>query len=141
NGALKERFGQIILNRLLLQAVPKRAVVGLPGIQAVRMPAADSLLFRLRHCWLNRTDDAGGDFVLDGKDVDEITVIALSPHMCAGTGFDELGGDANTRSGFSDAALKNVTHTKFMADLFGVGSTRLIGKTGVSSDDKQPTQF
>jgi hypothetical protein len=79
DGALEKWFGVLILSRLLFDKVPKTAMVGLPGIQAVGWLADGALTFRCGQCWPNRDGYAFGDLVLHRKNVGEIAVVTLRP--------------------------------------------------------------
>src|SRR5262245_5116033 len=50
--------------------------------------------------------DRPGDFVLDGKSIIELTIIAVGPAVRSGRGVDKLSADANTVAGAANAALQ-----------------------------------
>src|SRR5580693_3567732 len=61
--------------------------------------------------------DGGGDFVLDGKDVGHLAVVALGPEMVSIRGLDELGRYADAVSGLADAPFQNVFDAQLAGDL------------------------
>ena len=65
-------------------------------------------------------DQGLGNFVLEGKNVGQVAVVALGPYVVAGGGVDQLGGNANTLAAFTDTAFDNVTNAEIVADVMDV---------------------
>src|ERR1700722_5535231 len=75
----------------------------------------DALDLRFTQARHDRTDDVQSDFVLEGKDVVERTIVSLGPDMNAGFGLNQLAGDPHARSRLTHAAFEHVSHAEFMA--------------------------
>ena len=57
-------------------------------------------------------DDLGGDFILDGEDIVQVTVVAFSPYVIAVRAIDQLRVDPNPPSRPSDAAFEDMSNTE-----------------------------
>lgn len=77
------------------------------------------------------------DFILNGKNVGQVTVVAVSPDMAAVVRVDELSCDANALSRLAHTAFEHVSHPEFPADLIDLHRLALIGERGVARDDEQ----
>ena len=62
-------------------------------------------------------NDCAGDFVLDGENVFQLSIIALCPTVSTGRRVDKLRGDAYAVADATDATLEDVTYPKLTADL------------------------
>ena len=58
--------------------------------------------------------------------------------MRASCGVDQLSGDTDAARGLSDAALEDVAHAEFAADLLHVDRPALVGEARVAGDDEDP---
>ena len=65
---------------------------------------------------LHRVDDARGDLVLDGEDVDGLPVEPLRPELVAARDVGELRRDAQPDAGRAYAALEHVAHAERTGD-------------------------
>ena len=90
-----------------------------------------------RQRYLHGCDDFFGDFVLNGKYVAEIPVIAFRPQVTAVKGINQLGADSYLISSLSYAPLQNIPNPQFLADLLDLYGFALVGEGGVSSDHKE----
>ena len=61
-------------------------------------------------------DDSSGNFVLDGKNIDQFPVIALGPEMEAAMGIDKLRGDPHPIAAEADAAFKDMSNAQGLPD-------------------------
>ena len=91
--------------------MPQAALVGRPGIEALRQLAQGAVLLGIRNRWGDRNGGRLGDLVLHGKDVSEIAVVTLGPDMLAALGFDQLRSDADAIAGFAQAAFEHIADT------------------------------
>src|SRR5262245_8138368 len=89
-------------------------IVRLPGHRRLQQGA-----LRLGLVYMGREDcdDRPGNFILNGEDILQVSVVALSPTVSAGNSIDELGADADSIASPTDTALENIAHTEFAADL------------------------
>jgi hypothetical protein len=77
----------------------------------------DVALFLVREHDAQSAGDASGDFVLDFKDILELTVIAFRPDGMAAARLSKLGGNAQAVAGPADAAIKDVGGRQLLANL------------------------
>ena len=73
-------------------------------------------------------DDFACDFVLDGKDVLEVAVIAFRPDVVAAGRLQQLHRDPQAVPGAAHAAFQHVTDAEFAADLAHVDGLSLVGE-------------
>ena len=92
-GPFKKRHGLLRLCRHRHEDEGKCAQNEIIGIQIFWPLPFDALDLRFTQARLDRTDDVQGDFVLEGENVVERTVISFGPDMNAGFGLDQLAGD------------------------------------------------
>ena len=133
------RFGVRLLRGtpVVLQAA-QDVVVGLE-VPGGRSPEAAFL--RNGELYREDPDDLLGHLVLQGKDVLEIPVITLRPHVVPRGGVDELGGDPDPIPGLANAALQDVAHAQLPAHLSGIERLALVREDGVARDHEQPGEL
>src|SRR5262245_2359855 len=96
--------------------------------------------FRLHNPRSDRACDLVRHFVLDGKNVLQSTIVAISPDVMSIGGLNQLRVDANAIPKFSNAAFEHIMNAKLASYLANVDRLTLIGKGGVARDDEQPTR-
>jgi len=87
--------------------------VCLTGVQTFWPFPFDALDLRFAQARFDRTDDVQGDFVLEGENVVERTVISFGPYMNAGFGLDQLAGDPHTPSRLAQYRTPSSRPTRF----------------------------
>ena len=117
--------------------MPQTALIGRPGIQALRWLAHGAS--QLSVC--NGRGQGGrqrfGKLVLHSKNIGEIAVVALGPHMVAGSRLYQLRSDADPIAGLAHATFEHVAHAELASDLFHIDRSTLVGERGVPGDDEQ----
>jgi hypothetical protein len=134
----KKRHGLRGVCRHHQEDVRKCAQNEIIGIQIFRPFAFDALDLRFTQARFDRTDDVQGDFVLQGKNVVERTVISFGPDMNAGFGLDQLAGDTHLLSSFTHAAFEQISHAKFTPHLARTHRLTFIDEAGIARDDEKP---
>ncbi len=140
DGTLQEQLCFLVLRPLYLVEEGHGPDHEAPGINAVRLLRRGSKSFLGIKVRFDRSDDPLSDVVLYGEDVLHLAVIFLGPDMLARGRVDELAGDANARSGSSDAALQDIPDPQIMGDLSDVHGLALVDEGGVPGDYEQPAQ-
>ena len=79
-------------------------------------------------------DNGPGDFILQGKDVGELPVIAIGPEMGPGNAVGELRGNSHPLPGFPDAAFENRAGIEPVAHLADIRRLALVGKHRIARD-------
>src|SRR5918995_6009115 len=81
-----------------------------------RHPADDRLLLR-QQLDPQLVNNRMSDLVLNGKDVGEITVVAVGPDVTAISAVDELRGDAHTRADLPNTSFQDEGDPEILAHL------------------------
>ncbi|MNE31896.1 hypothetical protein D3C80_1254860 [compost metagenome] len=84
------------------------------------------------------THHAFSHLVLQFEQVVELAFETFGPQVLAGTGFDQLAGNAHALAGLAHAAFEHVAHAKGLADPLHIDTLALEGKAGVAGDHEQP---
>src|SRR4029079_14539798 len=79
-----------------LSHVPKPALVGFPRVKIFGGFSQNAPQLRISYDRMYGTCDRGCNVVLNGKDIGDITVVAIGPNLVPGNRIDDLGGDTNT---------------------------------------------
>src|SRR5262249_10975881 len=95
---------------------------------------ADRFLFLRKQLDLELLDDGVGDFVLDGKDIGQVPIIAIGPDMAAVLAVDELAGDADACSSFSHASFQNEIYVKMLGHFLHIDVFALVSERSVARD-------
>src|SRR6476660_5463162 len=64
----------------------------------------------------DRCGNRAHQFVLDDKDVIQVTIVTLSPEMISSRRFDQLGSHTDPIACLADAAFDDVLRTEFASD-------------------------
>jgi hypothetical protein len=111
-----------------------------PGIEAVGRATPGVRAFRGVELRLDGGHDGLRDLVLDGEDIGQRAIVALRPDMAAGGDRIELGGDSHAIARLADAALHDIAHAEFAADLGEMDGAVLVDERGVAGDHVDPAQ-
>jgi hypothetical protein len=88
--------------------MPQAALIGGPGVEAIRRLAHCALALRPGDGRSYRDRHRLANLVLHRKNVGEVAVVVLGPDVVTGLGLDQLRGDADALTGFAQAAFKHV---------------------------------
>ncbi len=86
---------------------------------------------------VERTRQAGDDFVLHVEEIGERLVEPLGPEMTAGLGVDELHVDAHAVSAALNAALEDIADVQLAPDLLQIDGLALVSEGGVAPDHER----
>jgi hypothetical protein len=84
----EEFFSESVVLGAGLAEMPHSALAKTPGVEACRRLAHRALLLGFRNGRGNGDRRRQGDFILHGKDVGEIAIVAFGPNMLAGLRLD-----------------------------------------------------
>jgi hypothetical protein len=87
-GLFKKSRGLRSLCRHRHEDMRKRAQYEVIGVQIFRPFPFDAFDLCITQAWFDRADDVQSDFVLEGENVIERTVISFGPYVNAGFGLD-----------------------------------------------------
>ena len=107
------------------------------GLDIVGERPPQTRLLACREFYFEGRDDFPRYFVLQGKNVLQVPIIAVSPHVIAGGGVYELRRNTYPLACFADTAFQDVPHPEFLADLFGFDCFAFIQIDRVTGDDKK----
>src|ERR1043166_2711449 len=85
----------LVFCRSVFVKMPKTALIGFPGVEALRRLTQCTLLLRLGQGWFDDPGDARGNLVLHRENIAEIAFVTIGPDMRAREGIDQLRGDAH----------------------------------------------
>src|SRR5882724_12036605 len=77
------------------------------------------------------------DFVLNGEDVVQVTIVAVGPHVSAVFSMDELSGDPYPGPRLPNASFQNKVDPKVFSHLRRLHRLALISEHGVTRHDEQ----
>ncbi len=126
--------------RVPVQELPASEVIGV-GIEVLGWRPVNAPPLLGQQLDLQLVDDAARDLALDGKDVGELTVVAVGPEVTAVLAVDELGGDAHARAGLADAAFQDEFDPEILAHLVHLHRLALVGKRRIARDNEQAGDF
>src|SRR5438093_1704695 len=86
---------------------------------------------------LQLLDNGPGYLILDGKDVREVTIVAVSPDVPTIATAYKLSRHAHPRAGLANASFQDKLDPKLLADLLHIWGLVLISKNRVSGDDEK----
>ena len=129
----KTLFGEAI-------ALRQRPQIVVVGVEAFGRLARSALDLRQPQPRFDRTDDAGGDLILQVKDVIERAIETVGPDVIAGDRVDQLPGDAHPVAGFAYRAFEQIAHAQFARHLLHVDRFAFVEKARIACDHKQPGQ-
>src|SRR5262245_141419 len=125
-----ERCGEIIKSIDRLQVI----VMGLPTI---RWFAARSFGFGLSDMHCKNRNDGTRNFVLNGKDVFQGSIVTFGPAVGPRAGVDQLCSNADAVTDAADAALKYIVNAEFPPDDTAVCGLALVLEARVPGDHEQ----
>ena len=114
------------------------AQIEVVGVKAVGPLTLGALNLGAAEIWLDDSDDAMRDLVLQIAHVLDRAVVPIRPQVRARLGFEQLRRDTQARSRFANAALQHVTHAQFAPDLPDVDRLALVDEARIASDHEQP---
>ncbi|MDE5444447.1 hypothetical protein GWG65_23965 [Bradyrhizobium sp. CSA207] len=117
--------------------MPQTALICRPGIKALRWLAHGASQLGVCNGGGKGGRQRFGEFVLHSENIGEIAVVALGPHMVAGSGLYQLRSDADPIAGLAHAAFEHIAHAEFASDLLHIDRSTLVGEGGVPGDDEQ----
>src|SRR5829696_6903055 len=121
--------------------MPGAALTVIPRTHMLRPLGGPALAFRARQGWLDRGGHARGDLVLNPENVGQLAIVTFRPKMGAGSGFDELGGDAHPLPCLAHATLEHVSNVEFALHLVQVDGPSFVSKCRITGNDEKPTPF
>src|SRR4030095_10522097 len=74
------------------------------------------------------------DLTLDGKQLVQIAIVLLSPHVCVRACVDQLSVETKMRAGSADAAFQNMRYPQIISDLTEISFATLIHNTRPTDD-------
>ena len=113
---------------------PQVMVIGQPHGGRLGERALDLCLVHLHR---KHRHDRPDDFVLEGKSVIELAIVAVSPLVRTGRSVDKLSADADTVARAANAALQHVAHPELAPDLPDVDGLALVLEARIAGDHKQ----
>ena len=123
----KLRLGEVLAGAPV--CMPQAALIEFPGAQVVGALRPCPLALCLAELGLDRADQCRRDFVLHGKDVFEVAVVALRPDMIARCAFDQLRCDTNAIACLAHAAFEHISHPELAGHLRGCPATSLCRRS------------
>src|SRR5262249_21582718 len=87
------------------------------------------------HC--KDRNDGARNFVLDGKDVFQCSIVTFGPAVSPRAGIDQLCSNADAVTDPADATLEHIVHAKFPRDDTGVWGLALVLEARVPGDHEQ----
>src|SRR5262249_2705230 len=87
---------------------------------------------------LDGSGNSRRDFVLQGEDVAQVSLVAISPDVAAARRLDQLSRYSNAGASLPHAALDDIAHAELAADLPDVGRPGLVEETRMARDHEQP---
>ncbi len=97
-----------------------------------------TLLLGAMDLGLDADHHALGDFLLHGKDIGHVALVALGPEMMAAGGVDELRRDPDTIAAATCAAFDEIGGAEILADLRRVLRLALVGEGRIARDHGKP---
>ena len=85
---------------------------------------------------IERAGEASDNLVLRVQEIGHRLVETFGPQMRAGLRLDQLNVDPHPISATLHAALEQIAHVQFAADLLDVGRLALVGEGGAPADDE-----
>ena len=111
---------QHMLRRVQMKEMAALEIV-VVGVDVLRGRRLDRLPFAWQQLDLELIHDRLRDFVLDGEDVGQISVVAIGPEVRSLFCIDQLGVDADAIARLSNAALENVGDVEAPTHLLHIG--------------------
>src|SRR5882724_40813 len=120
HGALSAGARLLIVDSSILRCQRLGAEEEIMGLQRRWAEPHSAVTTRRLHPAADSRSNGPGDLILQGEDIAEIAIVALSPEVIAGAGVDELSSNPHAVGGSPDAALNDIGHAELAADVLGL---------------------
>jgi hypothetical protein len=125
--------------------VPHSTLIEFVGILIVLWLDGDAVAFEFQEFRFKRTRDYAGDFVLQFEQVGQIAIESLGHYVKACIGTDELRRDPYPVTGFTHAALDDVTRAELLSHLLDVDGFAFEGERriprAITGNARQPASI
>src|SRR5262249_16359210 len=107
------------------------------GSEVLRSPSRRHRNLCLKHFWLNGRDNRDRHFVLQSKNVRQVTLKPVCPDVRASHRINQLPCNANLSQRLAHSPLKDVAHPKPAPDFLDIDRSALKGEARIARDHEQ----
>src|SRR5262245_55195537 len=106
--------------------VPHATLVEFVSVLAALRSLGDALALEFEDFRLDRAGNRMSNLILQVKQIGEVAIVPFRHYVMVGIGSDQLHRNPDPMAGLAHAALNDIAHPQFLADLFDSDGLALV---------------